>query len=200
MPGCLGFRRLSLLIRYVRYWSEETETHRVRPSRPGPMRPTASASSRRRAISRFSTTLPDRHTTAVTATTALVRALASCSFSVAQKMSWAAARRQTTRPEDEPCSLLALFGVNMPMLYGEGRQAFLWLQTGDAEVLQRPVDSGPLLTSRTPWGHCERGTVPLRADSPACFAGSGDVELPGINAPVWPGERCSLGMGCRGDA
>ncbi|KAJ3573388.1 hypothetical protein NPX13_g4724 [Xylaria arbuscula] len=48
-------------------------------------------------------------------------------FSIAQRMSWAS-RRQTTRIEDEAYCLLGLFGVNMPLLYGEGEQAFVRLQ------------------------------------------------------------------------
>lgn len=48
-------------------------------------------------------------------------------FSVAQKMSWAC-RRQTTRVEDEAYCLLGLFGVNIPLLYGEGKRAFFRLQ------------------------------------------------------------------------
>jgi hypothetical protein len=47
--------------------------------------------------------------------------------SVAQKMSWAA-KRETTRLEDQAYCLLGIFGVNMPLLYGEGRSAFLRLQ------------------------------------------------------------------------
>ena len=37
----------------------------------------------------------------------------------ALKMSWAA-ERTATRPEDEAYSLFGMFGVNMPLLYGEG--------------------------------------------------------------------------------
>lgn len=47
--------------------------------------------------------------------------------SIAQRMSWAA-KRKTTRIEDMAYSLLGIFGVNMPMLYGEGEKAFLRLQ------------------------------------------------------------------------
>jgi hypothetical protein len=47
-------------------------------------------------------------------------------FSVAQKMSWAA-KRQTTRIEDEAYSLMGIFSVNMLLLYGEGRAAFVRL-------------------------------------------------------------------------
>ncbi|KAI5997870.1 heterokaryon incompatibility protein-domain-containing protein [Pisolithus orientalis] len=45
----------------------------------------------------------------------------------AQIMAWAA-DRTTTRVEDRAYSLLGLFGVNMPMLYGEGSKAFQRLQ------------------------------------------------------------------------
>ncbi len=41
------------------------------------------------------------------------------SLSVSKRMSWAS-KRQTTRREDEAYCLLGLFGVSMPMLYGEG--------------------------------------------------------------------------------
>ncbi|KAK0723609.1 heterokaryon incompatibility protein-domain-containing protein, partial [Lasiosphaeria miniovina] len=47
--------------------------------------------------------------------------------SVAQRMSWAA-RRVTSRPEDQAYALMGLFGVNMPLLYGEGSKAFIRLQ------------------------------------------------------------------------
>lgn len=47
--------------------------------------------------------------------------------SLAQKMSWAALRI-TTREEDRAYCLMGLFGVNMPLLYGEGgEKAFLRL-------------------------------------------------------------------------
>ncbi|KAF4628843.1 hypothetical protein G7Y89_g9309 [Cudoniella acicularis] len=48
-------------------------------------------------------------------------------FSVAKRMSWAS-KRTTTRAEDITYSLLGIFGVNMPMLYGEGDRAFIRLQ------------------------------------------------------------------------
>ena len=49
-------------------------------------------------------------------------------FSVAERLSWAA-HRNVTREEDEAYSLLGLFYVNMPLLYGEGREkAFVRLQ------------------------------------------------------------------------
>ncbi|KAL7907019.1 hypothetical protein GGI35DRAFT_457505 [Trichoderma velutinum] len=48
--------------------------------------------------------------------------------SVAQRMSWAA-QRETKRPEDLAYCLLGIFGIAMPMIYGEGgEQAFIRLQ------------------------------------------------------------------------
>ncbi|KAI1805849.1 HET-domain-containing protein [Daldinia bambusicola] len=46
---------------------------------------------------------------------------------VARRMSWAS-MRQTTRVEDTAYCLMGIFGVNMPMLYGEGHKAFMRLQ------------------------------------------------------------------------
>jgi hypothetical protein len=46
---------------------------------------------------------------------------------IADRMSWAA-KRETSRIEDQAYCLLGLFEVNMPLLYGEGRRAFSRLQ------------------------------------------------------------------------
>lgn len=46
---------------------------------------------------------------------------------VGQRMSWAA-HRKTTRVEDTAYCLFGIFGVNMPMIYGEGKNSFLRLQ------------------------------------------------------------------------
>ncbi|KAF5343241.1 hypothetical protein D9758_013400 [Tetrapyrgos nigripes] len=49
-------------------------------------------------------------------------------YSVAQRMSWAASR-ETTRAEDQAYSLMGMFGVSMPPIYGEGGpKAFMRLQ------------------------------------------------------------------------
>jgi hypothetical protein len=42
-------------------------------------------------------------------------------FSVDERMSWAR-KRETTRKEDKAYSLLGIFGVYMPLIYGEGEQ------------------------------------------------------------------------------
>ncbi|TGJ85451.1 hypothetical protein E0Z10_g3331 [Xylaria hypoxylon] len=59
------------------------------------------------------------------------------SISVASKMSWSA-RRETTRIEDRSYSLLGLFGVNLPLLYGEG-EAAAWRRLLD-EVIKKSND------------------------------------------------------------
>ncbi|OAR05919.1 hypothetical protein LLEC1_07813, partial [Akanthomyces lecanii] len=69
--------------------------------------------------------------------------------SVAERMSWAA-RRVTTREEDTAYSLLGLFDINMPLLYGEGRaKAFRRLQeeiiraTDDESIFVWRLDAEP---------------------------------------------------------
>ena len=58
------------------------------------------------------------------------------SVSVAQKMSWASFRK-TTRKEDIAYCLLGLFGVHMPLIYGEGEKAFIRLQQ---EIIKQSDD------------------------------------------------------------
>jgi hypothetical protein len=55
---------------------------------------------------------------------------------IAEIMSWAG-RRETTRLEDRAYSLLGLFGVSMPLIYGEGKQAFQRLQL---EIMKSSTD------------------------------------------------------------
>ncbi|KAH7081401.1 heterokaryon incompatibility protein-domain-containing protein [Paraphoma chrysanthemicola] len=57
-------------------------------------------------------------------------------MSIAQRMSWAASR-EATRSEDSAYSLLGIFNINMPMLYGEGTNAFVRLQK---EILKTTRD------------------------------------------------------------
>ncbi|KAH6616722.1 heterokaryon incompatibility protein-domain-containing protein [Boeremia exigua] len=66
--------------------------------------------------------------------------------SVAQRMSWAA-NRVTTRIEDLAYSLLGIFDVNMPLLYGEGKKAFVRLQE---EILKNSADQSLFAWSPTP--------------------------------------------------
>ncbi|KAI0862137.1 heterokaryon incompatibility protein-domain-containing protein [Xylaria cubensis] len=98
---------------------------------------------------------------------------------VAKRMSWAA-KRDTTRVEDQAYSLMGLFGVNMPLIYGEGRKAFLRLQqeilrVSDDQSLfawgAPPVfpDMHVFLTSREAMMHG------LFADSPTAFGTNHDI-------------------------
>lgn len=87
--------------------------------------------------------------------------------SVAKRMSWAA-RRKTTRIEDQAYCLIGLFDVSMPMLYGECRKAFLRLQEeimkqSDDHSLFAWVDNSPKAKSDPEKLHG------LLADSPASF-------------------------------
>ena len=83
----------------------------------------------------------------------------------ATKMSWAA-MRQTTRIEDMAYCLLGLFDVHMPLLYGEGRQAFRRLQE---EILKRTDDLSLLAWS--PEGEPKREEIrEIWARTPAEFS------------------------------
>jgi hypothetical protein len=84
------------------------------------------------------------------------------SANVAQKMAWAAGRK-TSRIEDQAYSLLGLFGVNMPMLYGEGSNAFNRLQI---EIMRLTTDQTILAWN----GNGQDGSGRLLAVSPADFA------------------------------
>ena len=55
--------------------------------------------------------------------------------SIAKRMSWAS-QRETTRVEDLAYCLMGLFGVNMPLIYGEKHKAFIRLQ---AEIDRKSV-------------------------------------------------------------
>ena len=57
-------------------------------------------------------------------------------FSISQRLSWASAR-ETTRVEDRAYSLLGIFNIHMPTLYGEGERAFRRLQE---EIMRRTPD------------------------------------------------------------
>ncbi|KAM5341746.1 hypothetical protein ACJ41O_014777 [Fusarium nematophilum] len=85
--------------------------------------------------------------------------------SIAQRMSWAA-ERKTTRTEDRAYCLLGIFGINMPLLYGEREKAFLRLQ----EEIMRVSDDHSLFAWRCPGS---RGG--LLATSPEAYKDSGDI-------------------------
>ena len=106
--------------------------------------------------------------------------------SIAQRMSWAS-RRETTRPEDEAYSLMGIFSVNMPLLYGEGgKKAFLRLQQ---EILKDSTDHSLFTWTAIPDMHFEEpsqtalnfgaygGSGGLLAYSPREFADCGQIRV-----------------------
>lgn len=116
--------------------------------------------------------------------------------SVANIMSWAS-HRVTTRTEDIAYCLLGLFGIHMPLLYGEGAHAFIRLQE---EILKQSSDQ-----SLFAWNPMLVGTVHnsasidgllcgILAPSPACFAEARDIiPLPGY----WDTESTLTNRGIR---
>lgn len=97
----------------------------------------------------------------------LVRNQAVDLFSVAERLSWSA-HREVTKGEDAAYSLLGLFDVNMPLLYGEGREkAFIRLQEA---VYNATADHSMFLFRRSPY----QGSQPLLASSPTCFCPKSD--------------------------
>ncbi|KAL4958777.1 heterokaryon incompatibility protein-domain-containing protein [Aspergillus stella-maris] len=92
------------------------------------------------------------------------------SASIAQRMSWAA-NRETTRPEDIAYCLLGIFGVNIPLLYGEGAsRAFIRLQ----EEIMRRSDDQSIFAWRDPEAQSD-ALYGLLATSPALFADCGST-------------------------
>ncbi|KAH0429807.1 het domain protein [Colletotrichum camelliae] len=109
------------------------------------------------------------------------------SASVAQRMSWAA-KRTTTREEDIAYCLLGIFNVMIPMIYGEGKQAFTRLQE---QIMKKTPDDSilawGLATDSTPCAEEENGGMNkfegILAVSPAAFQDSGMIVFGGtLNA------------------
>ncbi|KAI6094665.1 heterokaryon incompatibility protein-domain-containing protein [Pisolithus croceorrhizus] len=92
----------------------------------------------------------------------LMDGLSGMGLSVAQIMSWAADQK-TTRVEDWAYSLMGLFGVNMPMLYGEGKKAFRRLQL---EIIWEYNDQSILA-----WNPRMPRTGSVLAEDPSDFRG-----------------------------
>lgn len=91
-------------------------------------------------------------------------------FSVAQRMSWAS-KRKTTRVEDAAYCLMGIFGINMPMLYGEGLRAFVRLQ----EEIMRISDDHSIFAWAKVFGTRPRPWAGLLAQSPFDFCESGKI-------------------------
>ena len=88
-------------------------------------------------------------------------------ISVAQRMAWAS-KRETARVEDEAYCLMGFFGVNMPMLYGEGNNAFIRLQL---EIIKLSDDQSIFAWT----GYNQKGGRGLLASSPKEFVNCSNV-------------------------
>ena len=94
---------------------------------------------------------------------------------IAQRMSWAA-RRKTKKEEDIAYCLWGIFGVNMPLIYGEREKgAFRRLQL---EILKLSDDTSIFAWTQTGFTEGETDTFQtfgLLAQSPSCFGNGHDI-------------------------
>ncbi len=103
--------------------------------------------------------------------------------SIAQRMSWAA-NRATTREEDTAYCLLGIFGIMMPMLYGEGRRAFLRLQE---EIMKTASEDSFLAWGLEPAESSQTASAGvvsagILASAPSDFTNCGHMVPPGPHA------------------
>ncbi|KAF2821075.1 HET-domain-containing protein, partial [Ophiobolus disseminans] len=112
---------------------------------------------------------------------------------IAEKMSWAA-KRQTKRSEDIAYCLLGLFDINMPLLYGEGQNAFRRLQE---EIMKESDDHSilawDLSVQPVPHHALVTGGGGL-APSPAYFKNYGDIVRSIGPGPVKPYAKTNRGL------
>jgi len=105
---------------------------------------------------------------------------------VAEKLSWASTR-VTTRIEDLAYCLMGLFDINMPLLYGEGHNAFLRLQL---EIWNRTNDESIFAWSMPSLEAPHRAPRPLLASGLNVFEGLNSIETFGeIWERTFPGAH-----------
>lgn len=90
-------------------------------------------------------------------------------YTIAQRMSWAATR-ETTRIEDVAYSLLGIFNIHIPLLYGEGGAAFIRLQ----KEIMKSSDDHSIFAWYLPSSEGEFLTGAL-ATAPKAFLSCGSV-------------------------
>ena len=88
--------------------------------------------------------------------------------SIATKMSWAS-ERETSRIEDMAYCLLGIFDINMPLLYGEGRKAFMRLQL---EIIRKSDDETIFAWPSHDTYRTQQGML---ASWPTWFTNCGDI-------------------------
>jgi len=114
-------------------------------------------------------------------------------ISVARKMSWAA-DRQTRRVEDVAYSLLGIFSVNMPLIYGEGKKAFIRLQE---EIIKATDDQSIFAWTIPPPDHQDDVFYGLLAESPAAFRETGKHVFPFLSSSAGRRVTTLAGDGVR---
>ncbi|KAH6989086.1 heterokaryon incompatibility protein-domain-containing protein [Ilyonectria sp. MPI-CAGE-AT-0026] len=111
--------------------------------------------------------------------------------SVATRMNWIS-RRETTREEDMAYCMLGIFDINMPLLYGEGRKAFMRLQ----EEIIRVSDDHTIFCwtwdKGIPGPH---GT--MLSPSPLGFSNSAEYNFPRELRPHTPYSITNVGLSIR---
>jgi len=120
-------------------------------------------------------------------------------YSISEIFSWAS-KRATARKEDIDYSLMGLFGIHMPILYGEGSTAFLRLQT---EILKLSDDESIFAWLSEDWRMDTYMHNGLLAPSPSLFAGcrfksSREVDSEDFDETLWDLERPSYSMTNKG--
>ena len=118
------------------------------------------------------------------------KALSKDKVSVARRMSWASSRA-CTRVEDEAYCLMGLFGVNMPLLYGEGSKAFQRLQT---EILKDSDDESIFAWWRERITLKESFGMGLLAPSPQAFKYSSEVQRYAFDRDAKPYTMTNKGL------
>ncbi|KIN92982.1 hypothetical protein M404DRAFT_1009275 [Pisolithus tinctorius Marx 270] len=99
-------------------------------------------------------------------------------------MSWAKGRT-STKEEDKVYALMGLFGVNLPILYGEGEtKTFLKLQS----EIMKTTDDQSIFAWRSASAESHASDSGLFADTSKCFADCGDVQK--IPYDLWS-EYCT---------
>ena len=106
-------------------------------------------------------------------------------FSAAAKMSWAASRK-ATRIEDRAYSLFGIFDVKLPLLYGEGMQAFGRLQE---EIIRQSYDHSLFI-----WQSTQDGPQTALAISPDQFLASKEIESLAITEEDQPYTMTNIGL------
>ncbi|KAK4197146.1 heterokaryon incompatibility protein-domain-containing protein [Triangularia verruculosa] len=112
---------------------------------------------------------------------------------VASRMAWAA-DRVTSRVEDIAYSLLGIFSVNMAMLYGEGRRAFIRLQE---EILRESNDTSIFAWKATGGSKTQR-LRGILAESPSEFAYAVGIKM--TSDPRFDNEFAITNKGVRVEA